>query len=581
MGKLTIRQRIIASFVLVLTVVSLGRIVTLVQLAAVGTQMDRLQAVSLPGLTVANELRKDAEADLLLVSSRLSAATPRVVSEESGRRVKAAADMDRLERLYKAAHDGTDGAAYDAYVAARSAYDREADRVIELSSNARNREAARMQFTARVRPAFTSLSQTLEAMVAINQSEARAAAARTAATLAAARTLSFLSFALTALTTILCGYFLTIDICGTLRRLASTADRMAIGDLTIAPATLSRTDEIGSLLVAFDRIATNQRAMAHVAEEIAAGNLSVGITPLSNVDVMGNALDDMTKKLSTLVSDIARSGVRVASSVNQLAATAKQQKATANGTVATASEIATTSNEIYSTSRELVKTMSEVATVAEETSVLAGNGQRDLMHMSDTMDTVIQAGGSITEKLASLNEKAASIYQVVTTITKIADQTNLLSLNAAIEAEKAGDYGRGFSVVATEIRRLADQTAVATYDIEQTVKEILAAISASVKGMDDFSETVRRGTREVAQIGSKFGQIIEQVQALAPRVESVSEGMQAQASGAEEITDAIRHLTEAARQTAESLEISSQAVDELNLVSSGLHTGVSTFRLAA
>ena len=81
-------------------------------------------------------------------------------------------------------------------------------------------------------------------------------------------------------------------------------------------------------------------------------------------------------------------------------------------------------------------------------------------------------------KLEVLNEKASNINQVVTTITKVADQTNLLSLNAAIEAEKAGEHGRGFAVVATEIRRLADQTAIASYDIEQLVKEMQSAVSA-------------------------------------------------------------------------------------------------------
>ena len=113
---------------------------------------------------------------------------------------------------------------------------------------------------------------------------------------------------------------------------------------------------------------------------------------------------------------------------------------------------------------------------------------------------------------------------MVTTIVKVADQTNLLSLNAAIEAEKAGEYGRGFAVVATEVRRLADQTAVATYDIEQMVREIQSAVSAGVMGMDKFSEEVRRGIAEVGQVGEQLSQIIQQVQALAPRVQMVNEG---------------------------------------------------------
>lgn len=197
------------------------------------------------------------------------------------------------------------------------------------------------------------------------------------------------------------------------------------------------------------------------------------------------------------------------------------------------------------------------------------------------MRGVMEAAGSVNAKLAILNEKATNINQVVSTITKVADQTNLLSLNAAIEAEKAGEYGRGFAVVATEIRRLADQTAVATYDIEQTVKEIQSAVSAGVMGMDKFSEEVRRGMRDVQQVGTQLSQIITEVQTLAPRFQMVNEGMQTQATGAEQITQALSQLSEAAQQTAESLRQSSQAIDDLTLVANQLRTGVSRFKIEA
>lgn len=225
--------------------------------------------------------------------------------------------------------------------------------------------------------------------------------------------------------------------------------------------------------------------------------------------------------------------------------------------------------------------MNEVSLVSEQAATLAGSGQTGLTRMEDTMQAVMDAAGSVSGKLAILNEKAGNINQVVTTITKVADQTNLLSLNAAIEAEKAGEYGRGFSVVATEIRRLADQTAVATYDIELMVKEIQSAVAAGVMGMDKFSDQVRRGMQEVQQVGSQLSQIIAQVQALAPRFQVVNEGMQAQANSAEQINQALVQLSEAAQQTVESLQQSSQAIDELHLVSNGLRNGVSRFKVSA
>jgi len=323
-----------------------------------------------------------------------------------------------------------------------------------------------------------------------------------------------------------------------------------------------------------------ERAL-RTAQRVAGGDLSAHIE-VSTQDETGQllaALKQMTQSLAKIVGEVQNSGIQVNSSLTAIAATSKQQQATATEIAATTTEIGATSKEISATSRELVKTMGEVTAVADQSATLANSGQTSLSRMEETMRQVMEAAGSINSKLAVLNEKAGNINQVVTTITKVADQTNLLSLNAAIEAEKAGEYGRGFAVVASEIRRLADQTAVATYDIEQTVKEIQSAVSAGVMGMDKFSEEVRRGMEDIQHVGGQLTQIIHHVQALAPRVESVNEGMQAQSNGAEQISQALMQLSEAAQQTVESLRHSTVAVDGLMAVSSGLHTSVSRFKL--
>ncbi len=122
--------------------------------------------------------------------------------------------------------------------------------------------------------------------------------------------------------------------------------------------------------------------------------------------------------------------------------------------------------------------MSGVAQVALETSTLAQEGRGGLAGMESTMRHLMDATGSIASRLEVINEKTNNIGTIVSTITRVADQTNLLSLNASIEAEKAGEYGLGFAVVAREIRRLADQSAVATLDIEQMVKEMQSAVSS-------------------------------------------------------------------------------------------------------
>lgn len=297
--------------------------------------------------------------------------------------------------------------------------------------------------------------------------------------------------------------------------------------------------------------------------------------------VLGENLNRLANDLSGLVGQVQRSGIQVNTTATEIAATAREQQSTANQIAATTAEIGATSKEITATSRELDKTMNEVSAVAEETAELANRGQSGIGRMEGTMRQIMDASGAITAKLAVLSEKTANINSVVTTITKVADQTNLLSLNAAIEAEKAGEYGLGFAVVAMEIRRLADQTAVATYDIEKMVKEMQSAVSAGVMGMDKFSEEVRRGVEEIRQVSTQLAQIIHQVQTLTPRFQTVNEGMHAQATGAAQISETLTQLGEAAQQTAESLRHSNAAIEQLNDAARGLQTSVSRFKLEA
>jgi methyl-accepting chemotaxis protein WspA len=295
--------------------------------------------------------------------------------------------------------------------------------------------------------------------------------------------------------------------------------------------------------------------------------------------VLADGLNNLAQDLSMLVGQVQRSGIQVNTTATEIAATAREQQSTANQIAATTAEIGATSKEISATSKELDKTMNEVSQVADETAELANTGQTGIGRMENTMRHIMDASGAITAKLAVLSEKTANINTVVTTITKVADQTNLLSLNAAIEAEKAGEYGLGFAVVAMEIRRLADQTAVATYDIEKMVKEMQSAVAAGVMGMDKFSEEVRRGVEEIRQVSTQLAQIIHEVQTFTPRFQTVNEGMHAQATGAQQISETLTQLSEAAQQTAESLRQSNLAIEQLNDAARGLQTSVSRFKL--
>lgn len=283
---------------------------------------------------------------------------------------------------------------------------------------------------------------------------------------------------------------------------------------------------------------------------------------------------DMVGNLSGLIGDVQRSGIQLNTSATEISATTRQQQTTATEIASTTLEVGATARQISATSKELVRTMHDITESADAMAALAGSGQNGLSRMGSSMEQITEATAGINTRFAVLNDRAANINTVVTTIAKVADRTNLLSLNAAIEAEKAGEYGRGFAVVATEIRRLADQTADATTDIEQMVREIQSAISAGVMGTDKFSEEVRRAVQAVGDVSGQLSDIIHQVQAVTPRFDAVVDGMQSQSEGAQQISEALGQLGEASQQTVESLVQSTEALEQLNEAARGLQAGV-------
>ena len=295
--------------------------------------------------------------------------------------------------------------------------------------------------------------------------------------------------------------------------------------------------------------------------------------------LMIKGFNQMSNYLADLVAQIQQSGIQVTSSITQLAATNKEQEVTANEHAATTSEIAASTAEIASTGQTLLTTMKKVNSLTKNAAFAAEQGHAGLRDIDKTMVTMEEATGGIVAKLQILSEKAGNIAGVVQTINKVADQTNLLSLNAAIEAEKAGEYGAGFAVVATEIRRLADQTAVATFDIEQMVQEVQTAISSAVMGIDKFAEDAHHSVEEVRKTGEQLAGVIDQVEILTPQVSTLTEGIEAQTLGANQISEAISQLNEAAQQTAESLSQTSSSISQLHRAAMILQDGAARFKV--
>lgn len=540
MKNWTLRQRILASFAVIIAIMLLMIVAAYSRLVAIETAEEAVGTDSIPGVYYSSMIRS-AWVDSYVTSQQLVGL--------SNHREITSADMelfksfeDRLKQ-HMASYQATiqekdDQTRFDAFVQLEETYMKLIGQVLDAYRQHNYDEAQRL-ITDVLTPAWVDGRKHLNEVIENNRASADAATNEIVSAVSTAKGSMVVSLLLAIVAAGICGLLLMRAITAPMQRIVHALDKLRSGDLSMR-LSLDRKDEFGAIESGFN---------------------------------------EMAEAPANLVAQAQRSSVQVTTSVTEIAATSKQQQATATETAATTTEIGATSREIAATSRDLVRTMTEVTSAADQASSLAGSGQQGLARMEETMHQVMGAADLVNAKLGILNEKASNITQMVVTIVKVADQTNLLSLNAAIEAEKAGEYGRGFAVVATEVRRLADQTAVATYDIEQMVREIQSAVSAGVMGMDKFSEEVRRGMFEVQQVGEQLSQIIHQVQALAPRVLMVNEGMQAQATGAEQINQALAQLSDASTQTVESLRQASFAIDELSQVAAGLRGGVSRFKV--
>lgn len=543
MMNLTVRNRIIASFMLIIAILILLAGVSHLRLLKIEGEANGIRSESIPGVYYTSKAQ-GIWAGHMLDTRRLllrfaDEGAPALL--DSYREQFTASEQafdEQFGHYMNTVTDEKERALAEQFRQQQRLYLNRQGQLLDSLLTTDLRQAR--QFSAeRVFPEWEKGRDLLGELIELNRTQADAAALEIRNAVRVLEVGMLIAILLAIFASAVCGWLLMRAITEPVERIVTTLKVLESGDLSVK-LDLHRRDEFDAIELGFN---------------------------------------SMVGELKNLVGNAQRSAVQMTTSVTEIAATSRQQQATATETAATTTEIGATSREIAATSRDLVRTMGEVSDNAEQTSILAGTGQLGLARMEEIMHQVMGAADVVNGKLSILNEKAGNITQVVTTIVKVADQTNLLSLNAAIEAEKAGEYGKGFAVVAVEVRRLADQTAVATYDIEQMVREIQSAVSAGVMGMDKFSEEVRRGIGEMTQMGDQLSQIIQQVQALAPRIQMVNEGMQAQSTGAEQINQALVQLSEASSQTVDSLRQAGAAIDELNQVANNLRVGVSRFKV--
>lgn len=284
-------------------------------------------------------------------------------------------------------------------------------------------------------------------------------------------------------------------------------------------------------------------------------------------------------KLHGIISQISSSSSQVAAASSQLHSTAEQIATGAEEVAAQAGTVATAGEEMSATSGDIAQNCQMAAESAERASQTARNG-------AVVVDKTVAVMGQIAAKVQesartveSLGARSDQIGAIIGTIEDIADQTNLLALNAAIEAARAGEQGRGFAVVADEVRALAERTTRATREIGEMIKAIQKETKGAVAAMEQGVIEVKNGTDEAARSGKALRDILEQVNDVTMQVNQIATAAEEQTATTGEISNNMQQITEVVQQTTRGAHESATAAAQLNGNAEELQRLVRQFRL--
>jgi len=285
------------------------------------------------------------------------------------------------------------------------------------------------------------------------------------------------------------------------------------------------------------------------------------------------------EKLHGIVCQISSTSSQVAAAANQLHSTAEHIATGAEEVAAQAGTVATAGEEMSSTSGDIAQNCQMAAEGAQRASQSASDGAEVVERTVVVMGQIAAKVQETAKTVEKLGERSDQIGAIIGTIEDIADQTNLLALNAAIEAARAGEQGRGFAVVADEVRALAERTTRATKEIGEMIKSIQRETRGAVCAMEQGVQQVESGTEEAGKSGQALQDILQQINDVAMQVNQIATAAEEQTATTSEISSNMQQITEVVQQTSHGAQESATAAAQLNGNAEELQRLVRQFKL--
>jgi methyl-accepting chemotaxis protein len=374
--------------------------------------------------------------------------------------------------------------------------------------------------------------------------------------------------------------FLNGAISKPLKEITITAQKIAGGDLAVEVTSEARQDEIGSLARAFTLMIQSLKEKAQIAEKLAASDLTVKVTPLSDADTLGNAFATMVEKLRGQIQQIIEGVNVLASSGSEIMASVSQLTSGAAETATSVSETTTTVEEVKQTAEMTHQKAKLVSDLGQKNAEISRAGLKSIEDTINGMNRIREQMESIADMVIRLSEQSQAIGEIIATVNDIAEQSNLLAVNASIEAAKAGEQGKGFAVVAQEIRSLAAQSKQATTQVRNILFDVQKAISSAVMATEQGSKAVEEGVRLSTQAGESIDTLVESVVKESTNAAiQIAASSQQQLIGMDQVVSAMENIRESSLQMASSTKQTEKAAHDLHNLGQRLQEIVKLYKV--